>query len=38
MGTGIGVLMDTAVTIVPVDSTCVPDFLQQSDALSFIGQ
>jgi hypothetical protein len=30
--------MDAAETIVPLDSSGVPDFLQQSDALSFIGQ
>ena len=36
--TATGALTDTAETIVPLDSTCVPDFLQQSDALSFIGQ
>ena len=37
-GTGIGALTDAALTIVPWDSTCGPDCLQQSEALSFIGQ
>jgi hypothetical protein len=38
IGTDIGALTDVALTIVPWDSTCGPDFLQQSEALSFIGQ
>ena len=37
-GTDIGALTDEALTIVPWDSTCGPDCLQQSEALSFIGQ
>src|ERR1700730_15256689 len=36
-GTDIGALTDAALTIVPWDSTCGPDCLQQSEALSFIG-
>src|ERR1700716_704959 len=38
MGTDMGALTDVALTIVPWDSTCGPDCLQQSAALSFIGQ
>ena len=37
-GTDIGAMTDEALTIVPGDSTCGPDCLQQSEALSFIGQ
>ena len=37
-GTDIGALTDEALTIVPWNSTCGPDCLQQSEALSFIGQ
>src|SRR5216684_913491 len=38
IGTDIGGRTDVALTIVPWDSTCGPDCLQQSEALFFIGQ
>src|SRR5216684_7296820 len=38
IGTDIGARTEVALTIVPWDSTCGPDCLQQSEALSFIGQ